>query len=102
MKILIVDDQLPNRLIAKFLVDNNIQVMGHIGLTPQTAKEFKVQGKDEETANKLIKLAKECDDAGCFSLVLECVPLDLAKKIAFLERLKASPALFITSLRSLE
>ena len=81
MKILIVDDQLPNRLIAKFLVDNNIQVMGHIGLTPQTAKEFKVQGKDEETANKLIKLAKECDDAGCFSLVLECVPLDLAKKI---------------------
>jgi len=66
---------------AKFLVDNNIQVMGHIGLTPQTAKEFKVQGKDEETANRLVKEAKECEEVGCFSLVLECVPLELAKKI---------------------
>jgi len=67
--------------IAKFLVENNIQVMGHIGLTPQTANEFKVQGKDEETANRLIKEAIECQEAGCFSLVLECVPLELAKKI---------------------
>jgi len=67
--------------IAKFLVENDIQVMGHIGLTPQTATEFKVQGKDKETADKLIELAKECEKAGCFSLVLECVPLELAKKI---------------------
>ena len=67
--------------IAKFLVENKIEVMGHIGLTPQTVTDFKVQGKDEETANKLIKLAKECEEAGCFSLVLECVPIQLAKKI---------------------
>ncbi|MAH32988.1 3-methyl-2-oxobutanoate hydroxymethyltransferase [archaeon] len=67
--------------IAKFLVENKIEVMGHIGLTPQTATEFKVQGKDEETAKKLIELAKKCEEAGCFSLVLECVPVDLAKKI---------------------
>ncbi|MFH0868098.1 MAG: 3-methyl-2-oxobutanoate hydroxymethyltransferase [Candidatus Woesearchaeota archaeon] len=67
--------------IAKFLVDNNIDVMGHIGLTPQTITDFKVQGKDEETANKLIALAKECENAGCFALVLECVPMQLAKKI---------------------
>lgn len=67
--------------IAKFVVENNIPVMGHIGLTPQTATEFKVQGKDEKTADELIKLAKECEEAGCFSLVLECVPLELAKKI---------------------
>lgn len=67
--------------IAKFLVDNKIEVMGHIGLTPQSVTDFKVQGKDEETANKLIKLAKECEEAGCFSLVLECVPIQLAKKI---------------------
>ncbi|MBI2134574.1 3-methyl-2-oxobutanoate hydroxymethyltransferase [Candidatus Woesearchaeota archaeon] len=66
--------------IARFLVDNNIPVMGHIGLTPQT-KEFKVQGKDEKTANEILELAKQCDEAGCFSLVLECVPRDLAKKI---------------------
>jgi len=67
--------------IAKFLVDNKIEVMGHIGLTPQTCTDFKVQGKDEETADKLIKLAKEVEEAGCYSLVLECVPMQLAKKI---------------------
>ena len=67
--------------IAKFLVENKIDVMGHIGLTPQTATNFKVQGKDGETADKLIRLAKELEKAGCYSLVLECVPAELAKKI---------------------
>jgi 3-methyl-2-oxobutanoate hydroxymethyltransferase len=67
--------------IAKFLVENKIDVMGHIGMTPQTITDFKVQGKDEEAANKLIALAKECEEAGCFALVLECVPMQLAKKI---------------------
>ena len=67
--------------IVKFLVENKIEVMGHIGLTPQTATNFKVQGKDKETADKLIKLAKELENAGCYSLVLECVPVELAKKI---------------------
>ncbi|MAE42220.1 3-methyl-2-oxobutanoate hydroxymethyltransferase [Candidatus Woesearchaeota archaeon] len=67
--------------IAKFLVENKIDVMEHIGLTPQTATEFKVRGKDEETANELISQAKECEQAGCFSIVLEGMPRDLAKKI---------------------
>ena len=67
--------------IAGFLVENKIEVMGHIGLTPQTATDFKVQGKDEETADKLIRLAKELEEAGCYSIVLECVPAELAKKI---------------------
>ncbi|MFC2016505.1 3-methyl-2-oxobutanoate hydroxymethyltransferase [Chloroflexota bacterium] len=67
--------------IAKFLVENKIDVMGHIGLTPQTVTDFKVQGKDEETANKLINLAKQLEEAGCYSIVLECVPMQLAKKI---------------------
>ncbi len=67
--------------IAKFLVDNKIEVMGHIGLTPQTAADFKVQGKDKETADKLIRLAKELEKAGCYSIVLECIPSELAKKI---------------------
>ncbi len=67
--------------IAKFLVENKIDVMGHIGLTPQTVTDFKVQGKDEKAANKLIALAKECEEAGCYSIVLECVPMELAKKI---------------------
>jgi 3-methyl-2-oxobutanoate hydroxymethyltransferase len=67
--------------ITKFLVKNKIDVMGHIGLTPQTATNFKVQGKDEETADKLIKQAKELETAGCYSLILECIPVELAKKI---------------------
>ena len=67
--------------IARFLIENNIDLMGHIGLTPQTAANFKVQGKDAETANKLINLAKELEKAGCYSIVLECMPISLAKKI---------------------
>ncbi len=67
--------------IAEFLVKNGIEVMGHIGLTPQTITNFKVQGKNEGGAKRLLSLAKACDKAGCFSLVLECIPLDLAKTI---------------------
>lgn len=67
--------------IAKFLVRNGIEVTGHIGLTPQTITSFKVQGKDKESAEKILKEAKQLDKAGCFSLVLECIPLPLAKTI---------------------
>jgi len=67
--------------IAKFLVQNKIDVMGHIGLTPQTVTDFKVQGKTEEAADKLITLAKQLEESGCYSIVLECVPMQLAKKI---------------------
>lgn len=67
--------------IAEFLVKNGIEVMGHIGLTPQTITAFKVQGKDKESAEKILKEAIELDKAGCFSLVLECIPLSLAKTI---------------------
>lgn len=67
--------------IIEFLVNNGIDVMAHIGLTPQTITNFKVQGKNEEDAKKLLELAKACDKSGCFSIVLECVPLALAKKI---------------------
>ena len=67
--------------ITEFLVNNGIEVMAHIGLTPQTITSFKVQGKNEGDAKKLLDLAKACNKAGCFSIVLECVPLDLAKTI---------------------
>ena len=67
--------------IAEFLVKNGIAVMGHIGLTPQTITNFKVQGKNEEDAKKLLEEALEMDKAGCFSLVLECIPMGLAEKI---------------------
>ena len=67
--------------IAKFLVENSFSVMGHVGLTPHTAKVFKVQGKDDKSAQNIINEAKELEKAGCFSIVLECIPVELAKKI---------------------
>ena len=67
--------------IAEFLAKKGINMMGHIGLTPQTITNFKVQGKDEENAKKLLEEAKAMDNANCFSLVLECIPMGLAEKI---------------------
>ncbi len=69
---------------VKAILDAQIPVMGHIGLTPQSVNQFggfKVQGKDVETARKLIEDAKALDKAGVFSIVLECVPTALAQKI---------------------
>ena len=75
--------------IISLLVRRGIPVMGHIGLTPQRAAQLgglKVQGRDEETAQKLLNDAKVLEDAGVFSLVLEAVPWALAKLIT--ERVK--------------
>ncbi len=61
-----------------------IPVMGHIGLTPQSIHRiggYRVQGRDEETALKLKRDAKLLEKAGCFSIVLEAVPVELAKEI---------------------
>ena len=62
-----------------------IPVMGHIGLTPQTATTvggFKMQGGTPETAKKLLEDARKLQEVGCFSMVLECVPKGVAKKIS--------------------
>lgn len=70
--------------VTRQIVSAGIPVMGHIGLTPQTADKlggFKVQGKDAEAANKLIEEALSLQKAGCFSMVIECVPEDLGKLI---------------------
>ena len=66
---------------AQSIVKAGIPVMGHVGLTPQTATEMKVQGQDASTARKIMEDAKILQDAGCFSLVLECIPQELAAKI---------------------
>ncbi|MCK4268655.1 MAG: 3-methyl-2-oxobutanoate hydroxymethyltransferase [Actinomycetia bacterium] len=61
-----------------------IPVMGHIGLTPQSVHQiggYKVQGKSLEPAKELVKDAKALQAAGVFSLVLECVPSELASFI---------------------
>ncbi|MBU1122288.1 MAG: 3-methyl-2-oxobutanoate hydroxymethyltransferase [Candidatus Omnitrophota bacterium] len=70
--------------VVKKLVKAKIPVMGHIGLTPQTAHllgGFKVQGKDKGSAYKLIEQAKTLQDLGVFSIVLECIPTQIAKLI---------------------
>lgn len=69
---------------VKAILDAQIPVMGHIGLTPQSVNQFggfKVQGKDLEGARKLIEDARALDKAGAFAIVLECVPAGLAQKI---------------------
>lgn len=66
------------------MVRAGIPVMGHIGLTPQTATAlggFKVQGRDEQAAIDMVEDAKALEEAGAFSLVIECVPVELADKI---------------------
>ncbi|MEQ8237492.1 MAG: 3-methyl-2-oxobutanoate hydroxymethyltransferase [Syntrophomonadaceae bacterium] len=70
--------------VVKAILDAQIPVMAHIGLTPQSVHAFggfKVQGKDLETAKKLIRDAKALEEAGVFSIVLEGVPTKLAKQI---------------------
>ncbi len=66
------------------MINADIQVMGHIGLTPQAIYEFGgflVQGKNIETAKKLIIDAKNLEESGVFSIVLESIPWQIAKLI---------------------
>jgi 3-methyl-2-oxobutanoate hydroxymethyltransferase len=70
--------------IVKRLVDEEIPVMGHIGLTPQSINKlgnYRVQGKTFETAHKIIDEAKMLEDAGAFAIVLELVPREIAEII---------------------
>ncbi|AOY74970.1 3-methyl-2-oxobutanoate hydroxymethyltransferase [Clostridium formicaceticum] len=69
---------------VKAVVDAGIPVIAHIGLTPQTASMvggFKVQGKSEEGAQRLIDEAIALEKAGAFAIVLECIPTPLVKII---------------------
>ncbi|MDK2882872.1 MAG: 3-methyl-2-oxobutanoate hydroxymethyltransferase [Bacillota bacterium] len=69
---------------VRAIVDAGIPVMGHIGLTPQTASAlggFKVQGKDAAMAAKLLADAQALEEAGAFAVVLECIPAQLARLI---------------------
>ena len=69
------------------IIQAGIPVMGHLGLTPQSIYKFgtyTVRAKEEAEANQLIKDAKMLEEIGCFGLVLEKVPADLAEKVASL------------------
>jgi 3-methyl-2-oxobutanoate hydroxymethyltransferase len=69
---------------VRAIVGAGMAVMGHIGLTPQTASNlggYKVQGKDAASARKLLADAKALEEAGVFAMVMECIPDRLAKVI---------------------
>src|SRR4029450_8180951 len=70
--------------LVKRLVDEEIAVMGHIGLTPQSINKlgaYRVQGKTAAAAQELIDDARALEEAGVFAVVLEVVPREIAKII---------------------
>lgn len=73
-----------NIQLVEHIVDSGVPVMGHLGLTPQSVNEFggfKMQAKSDAAARALIEDAKMLEQAGCFSIVLECIPADVAARV---------------------
>jgi len=67
------------------ILSAGVPVMGHLGLTPQSIYKFgtyTVRAKEEEEANKLLEDAQILEECGCFAIVLEKIPAELAKKVA--------------------
>lgn len=67
--------------IVQRLLQAGIPVMGHVGMLPQTAEAYRVKGKKPEEAEEILREASSLDILGVFSIVLECMPENLAKKI---------------------
>ena len=67
--------------VVKALLNAGIPVMGHVGLLPQTAEKYRVKGKQPAEAQKILDDAVKLDELGVFSMVLECMPESLAKRI---------------------
>ena len=67
--------------MVRILIKNKIPVMGHLGILPQTEKKFTFKGKRFDERKKIFNEAKLLDDAGVFSIVLECIETKLSKKI---------------------
>lgn len=70
---------------VKAIVDAGIPVMGHLGLTPQSATKlggFKVQAKTVSAARRLLEDAQSLEEAGCFSIVLEAIPAPVAEVVS--------------------
>ena len=70
-----------NYKIIELLVKKKIPVMGHIGYTPQFKKKFRLEGQSKKEINKLLDEARLIENAGAFSIVLECLTSVAAKKI---------------------
>lgn len=70
--------------VVRYISDSGVPVIGHLGLTPQYIYQlggYKVQGKDSGTSQRIFQQALELEQSGCYALVLECVPRQLAQKI---------------------
>ncbi|MFN8845354.1 MAG: 3-methyl-2-oxobutanoate hydroxymethyltransferase [Bdellovibrionales bacterium] len=73
-----------NLKLIQHITQSGVPVMGHLGLTPQSIHAlggFKVQGRNPEAFDKILKDSIALEEAGCFSIVLECVPSALGKSI---------------------
>lgn len=71
--------------VIKSVLDMGVAVMGHLGFTPQAVHKlggYKVQGRKTDEADRMLDLAKQLEAAGCFALVLEMVPRELAQQIS--------------------
>jgi len=73
--------------VVRALIDAGIPVMGHVGMLPQMAETYRVKGKKPEEAEEIFRDALNLDRLSVFSIVLECMPESLAKKIT--ENVKA-------------
>ena len=70
--------------VVETLVKAGVPVLGHVGLTPQTASAlggYRLQGKDDERARRIVEGAVALENAGCWGVVLELVPAELAKLV---------------------
>lgn len=67
--------------VVKALINAGIPVQGHVGMLPQMADAYRVKGKKPEEAEQIFNDALELDELGVFSIVVECVPESLAKRI---------------------
>jgi 3-methyl-2-oxobutanoate hydroxymethyltransferase len=70
---------------VKFLVQNNVNVMAHVGLMPQHVREiggYRYQGRNEESAREILETSRLVEEAGAFCLVIEAVPEKLASEIS--------------------
>jgi 3-methyl-2-oxobutanoate hydroxymethyltransferase len=70
-------------LVIKRLIRMGIPVMGHLGLTPQSVHQlgYKSQARDQESQNKILEDSKKIQEAGCFALVLEHIPGEIASTL---------------------
>lgn len=71
----------PTSDVVRALKSEHIQVMGHVGLTPQTIHDYKKQGKSPDSAKKIIDEAVSLSESGCYAIVLEAIPDDLSAEI---------------------